>query len=84
MMPQSNVVPIQSGESSEMKRKRNINITYLYYKLSFMCVSCYEDSFDERFTNEELIVINEMKYYPLIFIISQARACFHRYMDTIQ
>ncbi|ADM11528.2 DNA replication licensing factor Mcm6 [Encephalitozoon intestinalis ATCC 50506] len=71
MMPQSKTVPVQSGELDEIKKKRNINIKDLNYKLSFMCIhadcSLVEDG---EFTNEELAVINEMRsasdlYYKL-------------------
>ncbi|AFN83011.1 DNA replication licensing factor Mcm6 [Encephalitozoon romaleae SJ-2008] len=74
MMPQSKTVPMQSGELDEIKRKRNINIKDLNYKLSFMCIhadcSIVED---DEFTNEELGIISEMRSTPdLYYKLSQS------------
>lgn len=71
MMPQNKLVPTQSGESEEGRRRRNVNIKDLNYKLSFMCIHAdCKTPCEEEFSNEELGVINEMKlssdlYYKL-------------------
>lgn len=74
MMPQSKVVPMQSGESDEVKKRRNMNIKDLNYKLSFMCIhadcSIVEE---EEFTNEELAVVRDMRSAPdLYYKLSQS------------
>ncbi|KMV66134.1 minichromosome maintenance protein [Encephalitozoon cuniculi EcunIII-L] len=74
MMPQSKSVPMQSGESDEIRKKRNINIKDLNHKLSFMCIhaGCSVEE-DEEFTNEELATISEMRSTPdLYYKLSQS------------